>query len=157
MRHVIVVDDDADICRVLGAGLVEMGRFRVSCAACAEAALAHLACDRPDLALIDAVLPAMSGLELAVRAMHRDIPVLLMTGHPGLGDRFEGLGWPYLKKPFRLHLMIAEVEATLARAASDPLYVRHALDRLIAAFEAESGDFVRLTAMARRPRETADG
>ena len=153
-RHIMVVDDRAEIGQVVQIGLEELGHYRVSTAISGDQALPLLDRDRPDLVVLDAVLPGMSGIELAVHAVQRDIPVLLMTGEGTMQARLVKAGWPHLRKPFHLKDLVAEVEATIARKRETMRLIRTSLERL---FEA-SGDLQevieRLAELRRRVGQT---
>ena len=129
-RHILVVDDRAEIGQVVQIGLEEIGHYRVSTAISGAEALPLFDRDRPDLVVLDAVLPGMSGIELAVHAVQRDIPVLVMTGEGAMHARLENAGWPHLRKPFHLKDLVAEVEATIARQREHMACIRASLDRL---------------------------
>jgi DNA-binding response OmpR family regulator len=129
-RHIMVVDDRAEVGEVVRIGLEELGHYRVSTAVSGDAALPLFDRDRPDLVVLDAVLPGMSGIELAIHAVGRDIPVLLMTGEAAMHARLRNAGWPHLRKPFHLKDLVAEVEATIARGRENMRLIRLSLDRL---------------------------
>ena len=129
-RHIVVVDDRAEVGEVVRIGLEELGHYRVSTALNGDAALPLFDRDRPDLVVLDAVLPGMSGIELAVHAVRRDIPVLIMTGEAAMHTRLQNAGWPHLRKPFHLKDLVAEVEATIAQSRENMLLIRSSLDRL---------------------------
>jgi len=152
-HHIIVVDDQADIGAVMRAGLEEFGHYRVSTAVSGDAALPLFDRDRPDLVVLDAVLPGMSGIELAVHAVRRDIPVLLMTGEAAMQARLQSAGWPHLRKPFHLKDLVAEVEATMAQGRENMRLIRASLDRL---FES-SGDLQEVLGRLRELRLRAQG
>src|SRR5689334_15690979 len=105
-RHILVVDDRPEVGEVVRRGLEELGHYRVSSATTGEEALPFFDMDRPDLVVLDAVLPGMSGIELAARAVCREIPVLLITGELAMETRLERVGWPHLRKPFRLDVLL---------------------------------------------------
>ena len=129
-RHIMVVDDRAEVGEVVRMGLEEIGHYRVSTAVSGDAALPLLDRDRPDMVVLDAVLPGMSGIELAVHAVQRDIPVLLMTGEAEMQMRLANAGWPHLRKPFHLKDLVTEVEATLAQRNEKMRLIRTSLERL---------------------------
>jgi DNA-binding response OmpR family regulator len=116
MRHILVVDDDPDVREVLKAALEASRIYRATDAANADEALAVIARDRPDAAIIDAVLPRVSGLQLAVRVLENRVPVLLVSGQPVVEKRLEEQGLRFLPKPFRLAQLLAETRALLAEA-----------------------------------------
>ena len=129
-RHIMVVDDRAEVGEVVRMGLEEIGHYRVSTAASGDAALPLLDGDPPDLVVLDAILPGMSGIEFAVHVVRRDIPVLVMTGEAGMHARLESAGWPHLRKPFHLRDLVAEVEATIAAHEENTRRIRASLERL---------------------------
>lgn len=129
-RHVLVVDDRAEIGQVVQIGLEEIGHYRVSAAVSGDEALRLLDRDPPDVAVLDAVLPGMSGIELAVHAVQRGIPVLLMTGEAATQERLDNVGWPYVRKPFHLKDLVVQVEATIAQSRENVRLIRVSLDRL---------------------------
>src|SRR5579859_7156036 len=130
MRHVMVVDNQPDIRAVVRMGLEDLGHYRVTAAATGDKALPVLDIDRPDLVVLDAVLPGMSGIELAAHVVHQGIPVLVMTVEAGMGERLARLGWPHLRKPFHLQDLLAEVEVTIAAVHENARTIRVSLDRL---------------------------
>ena len=99
-KHVLLIEDAADLRALLGRVLGEEG-YRVSLAATLAAARPVLARGGVDLLVIDIVLPDGRGTELAEEASARGVPLLAITGHP---DAMRGLdrdGRAYLAKPFR--------------------------------------------------------
>ena len=129
-RHIVVVDDRIEVGTVVRTGLEELGHYRVTTALSGDEALPLFDRDRPDLAVLDAVLPGMSGIELAVHAVQRDIPVLLMTGEAATAVRLANIGWPHLLKPFHLKDLVVEVEMTIAARDEVVRRIRESLDRL---------------------------
>jgi two-component system, NtrC family, C4-dicarboxylate transport response regulator DctD len=113
MRHVLVVDDEPAICELVQLALEADGSCRVTCASSVGDALAVLQRDLPDAAIIDAVLPQLSGLQLANQFLDRGVPVLIVTGEPATRARLEDVGCPYLAKPFPINLLVAETNALL--------------------------------------------
>lgn len=82
-RHVLVVDDEPDIALIAEACLIEFGGMAVQIARSGPEALARVARSRPDVVLLDVMLPGMDGLAV-LRALQRDpatanLPVILMT------------------------------------------------------------------------------
>jgi DNA-binding response OmpR family regulator len=152
-RHVVVVEDRPEIGDVLRMGLEEFGHYRVSAVLSGDQAVRVFDADRPDLVLLDAILPGMSGMEVAVHAVRRDIPVLVMTGEAAMQARLSRAGWPHLCKPFHLKELIAAVQATMARHEENSRMIRASLDRM---FEV-SGDLQQvLDRLAELRRHTAD-
>lgn len=118
-RKILVVDDNPKIVEVLEAYLVKEG-FEVATAADGDAALAAVAKNRPDLALLDVMLPGVDGIELTKR-FQRDyeLPVILVTARTDEIDRLIGLevgADDYVSKPFSPREVVARVKAVLRRS-----------------------------------------
>jgi len=102
MQHVlVVVDDEPAICELMQTALEANGSCRVTPAFSAVEAVAILQRDRPDAAIIDAVLPQVSGLRLAIQALDLGVPVLIATGELATQAKLEAVGCPYLSNPFQ--------------------------------------------------------
>ena len=106
--HLLVVDDDADMLRLLTMRLAAAG-YRVSTATSAEAALTQLDIERPQLVLSDVRLPGRDGLALFddIRARHPSLPVILLTAHGTIPDAVEATErgvFTYLTKIGRAHV-----------------------------------------------------
>ncbi|MDG6105647.1 response regulator transcription factor [Dactylosporangium aurantiacum] len=120
MVHVLVVDDDPPLADSLRRALV-YGGYRVTVAATGPAALDAVAVERPDLVVLDRLLPGLDGVGVCrrLRATDRDLPVLMLTARDATADRVEGLDAgadDYLVKPFEYDELLARVRALLRRA-----------------------------------------
>jgi len=118
---VLVVDDDDLFRRSLAFSLEQAG-FEARTAAAAEDAIAMSAQKRPDIVLLDIVLPGMDGLE-ALRYFHDKIgvPVIFLTARSRQVDQIVGLELgadDYLPKPFDTDILIAHIRAVLRRTRS---------------------------------------
>ncbi len=120
--HVLVVDDDARLRGLLARYLAEHG-FRVTTAENAAEAREKLGFLKPDLVVLDVMMPGESGLSL-VESLHRDrprrIPVLLLTARGAPDDRvagFEAGADDYLPKPFDPRELVLRMRALLRRTA----------------------------------------
>jgi DNA-binding response OmpR family regulator len=120
--RVLVVDDDADI-RELVAFKLEQAGFLVSSAADGQLGLDAARADRPDLVLLDLMMPKLSGLEvcrlLREEPATADIPVMLLTAkaqEPDLQRAFSAGVDDYIVKPFSPRELLTRVQAVLARA-----------------------------------------
>jgi two-component system response regulator GlrR len=123
--HLLLVDDDADMLRLLTMRLTAAG-YRVSTAMSAEAALNQLAVERPALVLSDVRLPGMDGLGLfdEIRARHPSLPVILLTAHGTIPDAVEATErgvFTYLTKPFDGKSLLEKIAQALALSAPPPL------------------------------------
>jgi two-component system response regulator GlrR len=119
--HVMVVDDDADLLRLLSMRLNAAG-YRVTAVDSAEAALARLDADRPQLVLSDVQLPGRDGLALfdEIRARHPALPVILLTAHGTIPDAVQATArgvYTYLTKPYDGKQLLDTIAQALALAA----------------------------------------
>jgi DNA-binding response OmpR family regulator len=93
--------------------------------------IALLRRDPPDAAIIDAILPHSSGLQLAGQMLDRGVPVLIVTGDPATRERLENVGCPYLAKPFPINVLVAETNALLGEALQRRAQLALLLPRLV--------------------------
>ena len=114
---VLVVDDDLDVCEVVSAHLNTFG-YRVECASKVDEALSRIARNRPDLALIDLMLPRTDGIELGEIAAKLGIRVVIMSGALDGEERAAVSHFPFLQKPFRAEQLRAVLDAALATDAA---------------------------------------
>jgi two-component system response regulator GlrR len=119
--RVLVVDDDADMLRLLSMRLNAAG-YRVSAVGSAEAALAQLDIERPQLVLSDVRLPGRDGLALfdEIRARHPSLPVILLTAHGTIPDAVEATArgvFTYLTKPYDGRELLDKIAQALALGA----------------------------------------
>ncbi len=103
---ILVVDDDSQVRAAIRRALVELG-YEVGEAADGESALAALReAERPQLVILDYVMPGMDGAEVAreIAALDPDLPVIFSTGHAALRALRAAAGEdvPVLEKPFTL-------------------------------------------------------
>jgi two-component system response regulator GlrR len=119
--RLLVVDDDADMLRLLSMRLTAAG-YRVSAVGSAEAALAQLDIERPQLVLSDVRLPGRDGLALfdEIRARHPSLPVILLTAHGTIPDAVEATArgvFTYLTKPYDGRELLDKIAQALALGA----------------------------------------
>jgi two-component system, NtrC family, response regulator GlrR len=120
-EHVLVVDDDPDLLKLLSMRLTA-ANYRVTAVPSAEAALAQLAVERPHLVLSDVQLPGRDGLALfnEIRARHPALPVILLTAHGTIPDAVEATArgvFSYLTKPFDGRALLDKIAQALALSA----------------------------------------
>jgi CheY-like chemotaxis protein len=112
VKTVLVVDDEAGITEALSELLSEEG-FHVLTALNGKEALERIAERRPDLILLDYMMPVMDGSELlaALRrdSASQDIPVLMMSFIPRSSIPLDCTPTAFLRKPFRIEQLLAEV------------------------------------------------
>jgi two-component system response regulator (stage 0 sporulation protein F) len=102
---ILVVDDDRDVRATIARSVAELG-YPVIEAESGEAALVQVRESRPQLVIIDYVMPGMDGAETAreIAAIEPDLPVIFSTGHAALRAlrSAAGDGVSVLEKPFTL-------------------------------------------------------
>ena len=121
--HILVVDDDAALRELLGRYLTEQG-FRVDTVADGTAMDRQLAAARPDLVILDLMLPGEDGLALARRLRAQgDLPIVMLSARGEDVDRIVGLevgADDYLAKPFNPRELLARIRAVLRRHGAAP-------------------------------------
>jgi two-component system phosphate regulon response regulator OmpR len=173
--HVLVVDDDERLRRLLVRYLTDHG-FRVTAAADASEARACLRSLRPDLMILDVTMPGETGLDLVDdlrRGGDTELPVLLLTARGAPEDRiagFEAGADDYLGKPFDPYELVLRARALLRRMGgllvSAPLDIgpvrlgeaefdpgRGELRNAGGPIRLTGGEIALLTALARKPNE----
>lgn len=118
-QHVLLIEDEANIAEAISFLLSREG-LRVSHASEGVSALDLLRRDRPDLVILDHMLPGMSGLEILsiLRAdpATRDLPVMMLTARGRDRAMAEEAGADrFMTKPFSNAEILAEVRAMLGR------------------------------------------
>ena len=119
---VLIVDDEPNVLRVLDYVLAAQG-YEVISADNGAKALKKAVTERPDLIILDIILPDMSGFEVCreLRACHVDVPILMLTGRKSVDDRVRGLDTgadDYVPKPFDFDEFLARVRALARRPKS---------------------------------------
>ena len=119
-RHILVVDDDTRLRRLLQRYLTDHG-YHVTTAADADEAKASLRNFAFDLVVLDVMLPGQSGLSLTSELRNEaDLPILLLTALGGSDDRVNGLSAgadDYLVKPFDPRELLLRIATILRRTA----------------------------------------
>ena len=121
-HRILVVDDEPNILDVLSMALRFQG-FEVETAATGEQALAAAASFKPQLMVLDIMLPDMEGFEVARRlgAQRAQVPIIFLTARDATEDKVRGLttgGDDYVTKPFSLEEVVARLRALLRRAGA---------------------------------------
>jgi two-component system OmpR family response regulator len=119
---VLVVDDEAGIVEFVATALRYEG-FEVQVAADGRTALERVDSFRPELVVLDVMLPDLDGFEVARRlvADGARVPILFLTARDGTDDKVRGLtlgGDDYVTKPFSLDELLARVRSVLRRTAA---------------------------------------
>ena len=123
---VLVVEDEAALATMLRYNLEKQG-FRVDEAADGQEALNRIAETRPDLVLLDWMLPVLSGIEVCRQIRRRPdtrgLPVIMVTARTEDQDAVRGLNTgadDYITKPFSMDALLARMRALLRRSGSLP-------------------------------------
>ena len=118
-QTILVVDDEPEIVRLVRSYLEQDG-YRVVTAYNGEEALYTARHERPDLVVLDVLMPKMDGLEFTRRGRReQDVPIIMLTARAEETDRIVGLELgadDYVTKPFSPREVVARVRAVLRRA-----------------------------------------
>jgi two-component system OmpR family response regulator len=121
--RLLIVDDEANLRSMLSAALRHHG-FETTEADNGRDALDRIAADRPDLVVLDVMMPDLDGFEVCrrLRTNGDHTPVLFLTARDDTEAKVRGLtlgGDDYLQKPFSLDELVARTEAVLRRTVPD--------------------------------------
>jgi DNA-binding response OmpR family regulator len=120
--RILVIDDDADVTALVRAAL-ESGGYEVLVADSGESGLELAYTQHPHLILLDVVMPGINGYQVCQELQFgftKDIPVVFLTGHAGLGDMKEARrsgASGYIVKPFRVDQLLGSVRDLLRDAS----------------------------------------
>ncbi|MCW5777015.1 MAG: response regulator [Phycisphaeraceae bacterium] len=122
-RHILIVEDERDLAELLALNLSKAG-YETTTALDGRMALRLLAERKPDLILLDLMLPELSGTEVAGRvrtnAATASIPIIMLTAKGEELDQLVGLAVgadDYIAKPFSMKVVLARIEAVLRRTS----------------------------------------
>ena len=125
-KRILIVEDEKDVIDLLTLNLRKAGGFSVSIANNGAAGLAKAREEKPDIIILDLMLPKMPGLEvckiLKSDGATRHIPILMLTARAEEIDRIVGLEFgadDYVTKPFSPREVILRIKAILRRGAAD--------------------------------------
>jgi len=121
-KTILVVDDERKIVTVLK-GYLEQAGFRVVTAGDGQMALTTFRHEKPDLVILDLMLPGIDGLDVC-RILRREsnVPIIMLTARAEEADRVIGLELgadDYVVKPFSPREVVARVRAVLRRVEGD--------------------------------------
>jgi two-component system OmpR family response regulator len=119
-HRVLVVDDEPNIVDVISMALRFQG-FEVESAGTGQAALAAVNTFKPQMIVLDVMLPDMEGFEVARRlgAQRARVPIIFLTARDATDDKVRGLslgGDDYVTKPFSLEELVARIRSILRRS-----------------------------------------
>lgn len=118
--RLLIVEDDAALARLLRDNLVYEG-FAVECVAGGLEAIERVRSARPDLVLLDIMIPGLNGFEVcrAIGAEPERVPIIIVTARTQSQDKVRGLELgadDYVTKPFALDELLARIHAVLRRS-----------------------------------------
>jgi two-component system alkaline phosphatase synthesis response regulator PhoP len=126
-QHVLVVDDDSSIVKILR-GYLEQSEYEVQVAYDGETALHCLRRDRPDVLILDLMLPDRDGWDLTrfirADAVLAAMPIIMLTARVEDTDKIIGLELgsdDYITKPFNPREVVARVRSLLRRSQLGPV------------------------------------
>ncbi len=118
MAKILIVDDEENIAETLKYNLIREG-YEVSVSSDGRQALEMARREKPDLVILDLMLPGMNGLDVCrTLRQHSTVPILMLTAREEEVDKILGLELgadDYMTKPFSLREVIARVRAMLRR------------------------------------------
>ena len=125
-KRILIVEDEKDVVDLLTLNLRKAGGFTISIANDGAAGLAKAREEKPDIIILDLMLPKMPGLEVCKimksEVATRHIPILMLTARAEEIDRIVGLEFgadDYVTKPFSPREVILRIKAILRRGAAD--------------------------------------
>ena len=120
-KSILVVEDEEDILALLHFNLIKAG-YDADCASHGEEALRSVAAKKPDLILLDLMLPGIDGMEICRRLRQEEatneIPIIMLTARGEEEDIIRGLELgadDYVTKPFSIKILLARVQTVLRR------------------------------------------
>ena len=170
MNTILIVDDEPKIVR-LARDYLEKNGFRVIAAADGQSALTTARREKPDLIILDLMLPIMDGREVCkILRRESDVPVIMLTALAEEVDQVTGLeigADDYITKPFSPRALVARVRAMLRRTRGEikpPTIIRigalevdsekHTVTYNNAPVHLTPNEFKLLTIIASRPGQT---
>ena len=123
-KSILIVEDEPPLAELLRYN-IETGGFKTLMTTCGEEALLTAAEEKPDLIILDWMLPDISGIEVCrnLRSRHesKSVPIIMLTAKGEDSDKVSGLGAgadDYIVKPFSPAELLARINAVLRRSDS---------------------------------------
>ncbi len=119
MSHILIIDDDEHISGMLSEALTAEG-YTISAAYSGTEALMLLSKEKPDLILLDLMLPGLSGEKLLPQI--KDIPVIIVSAKADVTDKVElllGGAADYITKPFDMQELLARIAVQLRKSSGN--------------------------------------
>lgn len=123
-KKILIVDDDENICELIGLYLKKEG-YTTAAAYDGEGAMAKFKTFNPDLIILDVMLPKMDGISFCREIRYKsNVPIIMLTAKGETFDKVLGLEMgadDYIVKPFEAKELVARIKAVLRRYDSKPL------------------------------------
>lgn len=116
-KRILIIEDEPDIQNILRYSFVKEG-FKVRCATYGKDALEFCESFKPDIILLDLMLPDMSGFDVCKGLVKHNIPIIMLTARNDIVDKILGLeigADDYITKPFDVRECVARVNVALRR------------------------------------------
>lgn len=125
VNKLLIIDDEPDLCRVLKNNLEALGEFEVHTATDGTNGLKLAKMERPDLILLDIVMPDMSGTEVAEELLEhpltRTIPIIFVTAIVSQSEMLDSDGYignrVFIPKPIDMDDLLVKINTLLERTA----------------------------------------
>ncbi|WP_442601563.1 response regulator transcription factor [Paenibacillus sp. KN14-4R] len=128
-KKILVVDDEPSISMLIEFNLKQAG-YEVQCVFDGEAVFDKIQSFRPDLIVLDLMLPKMDGFQVCrkLRKQNNLVPIIMLSAMQELSDKIAGLDHgadDYMTKPFSPHELISRIQAILRRLSTLPEAIDH--------------------------------
>lgn len=121
--HILIADDDPNIHKLIGLVLKQKG-YSIQNVMSGDEVIQTMAGRRPDLLILDIMMPKVSGIELCQQIKENEalksIPVLILSAKDTQEDRLRGLQLgadDYVSKPFHIASLVRKIETMIAKSA----------------------------------------
>lgn len=122
MSRILIVEDERKIARFLELELAHEG-YEVETAGDGRTGLERALSWKPDLMILDLMLPELSGIEVCRRLRHEsDLPIIMLTAKDDVSDKVMGLDMgadDYMTKPFAIEELLARIRVGLKKRRAD--------------------------------------
>jgi DNA-binding NtrC family response regulator len=156
MTAILVVERDPGICDFLTDALETDLLASVRCVNTGTLGADAIDTGCFDIAIIDVGISQMSGYALAKRAVDRNIPVLLSSGHPDALVKLQEYDFPHLAKPYRVGELLFAAAAAIANGQKNIGHMKACLEKLRTATEGVRSDLTALRRLADDTRTQPD-
>jgi DNA-binding response OmpR family regulator len=121
MKKILLADDDASICQMLGS-VLELENYQVVRSRTGRETATLFITELPELVLLDLNMPDRNGWEVydLIRSTHPSVPVIIVTALSHQQSKAAGLGLPLMEKPLDISLLLEMVRECLSKPETVP-------------------------------------